>query len=60
LKDVELALGSNLPTALAANLISTKAFEAAKRDDYETFVRERALTINEVVCKLAGWSPPGA
>jgi hypothetical protein len=42
--DLEIA-----PTAVKANLISAAAFEAAKRDDYEMFLLERANTINNRV-----------
>ena len=49
LKDVRAHLGSNLETALSANLISQAAFSAALADDYETFLNERAKTIQETV-----------
>ena len=55
LKDVRAHLGSNLGTALSANLISDAAFSAALADDYDTFLNERAKTIQETVGKLAGW-----
>jgi hypothetical protein len=55
LKEVSARLGSNLETALSANLISQAAFSAALADDYETFLSERAKTIQETVGKLAGW-----
>ena len=57
LKEVEKALGSDLGTALEANLISQAAFEAAKQDDYEAFLHERAKTIAAEVSKLTGWPP---
>jgi hypothetical protein len=55
LKEVEQALGSQLTQALEANLISATAFAAAKNDNYEIFLAERAKTLNSTVAKLTGW-----
>jgi hypothetical protein len=55
LKDVEAALGSDLKKALTANLISDAAYSAAKRDDYDTFLVERAKTIYQRSKDLTGW-----
>jgi len=56
LRDVETALGGNLKEALDANLISEAAWAAAKADDYEGFLRERARTLGKVVSTLTGWA----
>lgn len=55
LRDVEAALGDRLSEELARNLISQAAYEAAKQDNYEVFLRERAKTLSEVVASLTGW-----
>lgn len=55
LQDVELAAGAQLSSWLRSNLISDEAFEAGKADDYPRFLAERAKTIDECVCRLAGW-----
>jgi hypothetical protein len=55
LKDVELALGNNLKAALDANLISDRAYAAAKADDYDAFLQERAKTIYERSKQLTEW-----
>ena len=55
LKDVEVALGGNLKAALEANLISDAAYAAAKVDDYDTFLQERAKTIYVRSKDLTGW-----
>lgn len=56
LADVESALGDALPDALARNVISQEAFEAAKADDFERFLALRARDIHERVMELAGWA----
>lgn len=56
LADVEAALGDDLADALERNLISPGAFEAAKADDFETFLALRAKAIHERVMELAGWA----
>jgi hypothetical protein len=55
LKDVEAALGANLKAALGANLISDAAYAAAKMDDYDAFLQERAKTIYARSMELTGW-----
>jgi hypothetical protein len=55
LKDVEANLGANLKVALEANLISDAAYAAAKMDDYDTFLAERAKTIYARTRELTGW-----
>jgi hypothetical protein len=52
--------GEDLPTWLAANLISEKAFEAAKRDDYAAFLAQRSKTIHEALLPKAGWNSADA
>lgn len=58
LKAVEEQLGDALPAALEANLISPAAYEAAKADDFDRFIRERSLTIAVRVAELAEWPKP--
>lgn len=55
LKEIEVALGSDLTPALEANLISDAAYAAAKADDYDSFLQERAKTIYERTKALTGW-----
>lgn len=55
LPDVEAALGDRLSDALDRNLISPDAFEAAKANDFESFLALRAKAIHEHVMGLAGW-----
>jgi hypothetical protein len=55
LKDVEGALGANLRTALESNLVSDAAYAAAKVDDYDSFLQERARTIYARSKELTGW-----
>ena len=54
LKDVEEKLGEHLKTALESNLISDAAYAAAKEDDYDTFLTERANTIYARSRELTG------
>jgi len=55
LKDVEAALGSNFKQALTANFISDAAYSAARMDDYDAFIQERAITIYARSAELTGW-----
>lgn len=55
LLDVEEAAGANLNSWLRTNLISPEAFEAAKRDDFDTFIRIRTQDISDSINKLAMW-----
>lgn len=55
LKEVEANLGGQLKTALESNLISDAAYAAAKADDYDTFLTERANTIWNRTKELTGW-----
>jgi hypothetical protein len=55
LKQVEAALGDRMPDALAANLISPKAFKAAVSDDYEAYIAARSETIADRVAELCQW-----
>jgi hypothetical protein len=55
LKEVTKELGSNLEKVLATNLITPAAFEAAMKDDYDTFLAERAQSISAMVSTLTGW-----
>ena len=55
LKEVEHKLGEQLKTALKSNLISDAAYAAAKADDYEAFLSERAHTIWSRSKELTGW-----
>ncbi len=55
LKGVEAALGEHFKSALESNLISDAAYAAAKMDDYEKFLKERAKTIYARSKELTGW-----
>jgi len=55
LKEVVSQLGANLDNALAANLISKEAFDAAMSNDYGAFLTARAQTIHRTVSELTGW-----
>ena len=55
LNDVVAAAGSNLTAWLESNLISEAAFNAAMKDDFETFVTERSKTIDSVISGLTDW-----
>ncbi len=57
LVDVERAAGENLDQWLASNLVSREAFEAAKADDFDLYLKLRADTIQSAVLPLAGWEP---
>ena len=52
LRDVERSAGNDLDALLESNLISRAAFEAAKRDDYDVFLNERAKAIDAAVRQL--------
>jgi hypothetical protein len=49
------AAGAEIEDWLASNLISPEAFEAARADDYDEFLRLRAETIQLAVFPKAGW-----
>jgi hypothetical protein len=55
LADVEKAAEANLGAWLQSNLISPAAFAAAKANDYDAFLTERASTIQPIIRSLAGW-----
>jgi hypothetical protein len=55
LKDVEAALGEHLKVALESNLVSDAAYAAAKMDDYDAFLQERAKTIYMRSKELTRW-----
>jgi len=55
LADVEKAAGANLDAWLRSNLISPAAFAAAKANDYNAFLKERASTIHAHIKSLAAW-----
>lgn len=52
------ALGPKLEAALTSNLISREAFDFAIRDDYDGFLRARAVAINTAVLRQTGWPAP--
>jgi hypothetical protein len=56
LADVEAAAGDKLNDWLGVNLLSREAFDAAKNDDYDTFLMRRAETIHHTIFPYAGWS----
>ena len=49
LRDVERAAGQNLDTWLASNLIPQEAYECAKNDDYDGFLRARSVFLSRLV-----------
>ena len=55
LKDVEKAEGPNLNQWLTSNLISEAAYQAARKDDFDAFLKERRDTINNEILKLSAW-----
>jgi hypothetical protein len=56
LKRVEAAAGGDLADWLSSNLISDEAYEAAKCDDFDTFLVERAKSIHAELLPKAGWA----
>jgi len=59
LTKVIIAAGDQLPKWLEANLIPFPAFEAALKDDYDSFLELRATHIHEAVLVKAGWLKSG-
>jgi hypothetical protein len=55
LGEVEKMAGAKLEAWLKSNLISPAAFAAARADDYDGFLAERASTIHAEITRLAGW-----
>jgi len=55
LKDAQVRLGNDYAAVLRSNLVSDEAYQAALRDDFETFVDLRARTIASKVANFAGW-----
>lgn len=55
LRDVVAAAGENAPKWLESNLVSEEAMNAARRDDYESFLDARSETIHKVVSQLCNW-----
>ncbi len=53
--DLEKAAGSKLYMWLKSNLITEEAFEAAKNDDFDTFIKLRSETIQQKISELANW-----
>ena len=53
--DLEKAAGSNLSMWLNSNLITEEAFESAKNDDFDTFIKLRSETIQQKISELANW-----
>lgn len=58
LKQIEKELGAKLEDTLERNLISMQAYQAALRDDYESFLSIRAETIAARAAELAQWPTP--
>jgi len=48
--------GERLPEILESNLIPRAAFEAALRDDFDSFLELRSQYIHDAVLSKAGWS----
>jgi hypothetical protein len=55
LRDAERKVGNKVKDWLKSNLISSEAYEAALRDDFESFVEIRAKTLHEAIIQKAGW-----
>lgn len=55
LVDVQKAAGNQLKTWLSKSLISDAAYQAAKADNYDLFLTERAKSLQEAMSKLAKW-----
>lgn len=55
LVEVEKAAGANLDVWLRSNLIPPAAFAAAKANNYDAFLAERASSIHAQIKALAGW-----
>lgn len=56
LPKVAEAAGSNLSTWLDSNLIPSAAWDAALKDDYDTFLECRSEYIHSAVMAKAGWA----
>jgi hypothetical protein len=56
LKEVVKASGDQLEKWLVSNLISREAFEAALRDDYDSFLTLRATTIHSAILQKTDWT----
>lgn len=56
LPSIAKTAGSKLPALLASNLIPEKAFEAALKDDFDTFSRLRSEYIHQAVLEKTGWT----
>jgi hypothetical protein len=54
-KTIEEAASSNLETWLSSNLISKDAYEAALRNDFDSFLDCRAKLIHDLVVKKTDW-----
>jgi hypothetical protein len=54
LLQVEKAAGGSLSDWMASNLVSSAAFDAARRDDYDTFLMERSKGIQQEIQRLTG------
>jgi hypothetical protein len=55
LPSIAKTAGSKLAALLASNLIPEKAFEAALKDDFDTFSRLRSEHIHQAVLEKTGW-----
>jgi hypothetical protein len=54
-REAEAALGDRFENSMAANLISPRAVEAAKDNDYTAFLEERSFAIDGAMSELTGW-----
>ena len=55
LQQVEAMAGASLNDWLRSNLISEDAYKAALADNYDAFIFERAMTIDQRFSVLTGW-----
>ena len=55
LQQVEAMAGTSLNDWLRSNLISEDAYKAALADNFDAFIIERAMTIDQRISELTGW-----
>lgn len=55
LREAEDRVGNKLKEWLESNLISPDAYEAAIKDDFESFIELRAKTLHDTITKKADW-----
>ncbi len=56
LKQVQKEAGHNLEKRLASNLISIEAYEAARKNDFDTFLEIRSQSLHNALISMTDWS----